>query len=431
MRWLLVLVMSLFWALISAQTLYDMRWSSEGIDYAGFMIYFNEEDIYMRVGYMYDGEYNLTHTEYHYDLATQKDGYVMMEGLESQYVIEGSDTEYEPFHIFWALDDANAWTGPYALDNYHAENDNFDDIVEVAMIELNPNLLTEEYLQYFYIPDDEDYYTLLNAKEQEQPAETINYIPDGQSTLHLIIIANTLIPDIGPSTNLDLHNASNEFEGIASALSINFNKIIISDKDFTKNTVASLLQNFQPAPNDVVVVIYSGHGFRFSDQSEKFPQLDFRYNDYQTFGPETCMNLKEVYDGITSKGARLNLVIGDCCNSDIGIPKQVGSSFLASRSTVNASMPKLQKLFLESSGTIIAAGASQGESSWGSNNNGGFFTNSFIGSLREETSVLRSNDEPRWEDVLEQAVKSTQTKAQMCQECKPQNPIFEEFIVDK
>lgn len=431
MRWLVVLIMSSFGSEISAQTLYDMRWSSEGIDYAGFMIYFNEDDIYMRVGYTYDGVYNLTHTEYHYDLETQKDGYVMMEGLESSYVIDGSDSEFEPFHIFWALDDNNQWIGPFALDNYHARNDNFNDIVEIKLIELNPALLTEEYLQWFYVPDDEDYYILLNAKEQQPPLETTNYIADGQSTLHFIMIANTLIPDIGPSTNLDLHNASNEFEGIANVLKLNFNKVILSDKNFTKDQVVATLQSFYPGPNDVVVVMYSGHGFRFSDQTEKFPQLDFRYNDYQTFGPETCMNLKDVQQMIAQKGARLNLIIGDCCNSDIGVPKQIGTTFLGSRSTVNASVEKLQKLFLGTSGTVIAAGSSIGESSWGSNNNGGFFTNSLIGSLREEVSVLRADDEPKWEDILNQAVKSTQTKSQMCQVCKPQNPIFEEYIVDK
>ncbi|NND31789.1 MAG: caspase family protein [Saprospiraceae bacterium] len=412
-----------------AQTLYDLRWSSEGIDYAGFMIYFNEDDIYMRVGYSYDGGYNLTHTEYHYDLDSQKEGIVIMEGLESQYIREETDSGYEPFHIFWAVDDDNVWLGPLALDNYHLREDNFDDIVEVTMTEIHTSRLTEEYLQWFYVPEDEDYYILVEAKNNAL-AQVPTAVPTEAPTLHLIMIANTLIPDIGPSTRLDSHNASNEFEGIANVLAMNFNKVEIADKDFTKERVAATLASFQPSNNDVVVLMYSGHGFRFADQAEKFPQLDFRYNDYQPFGAETCMNLKEISDAIVQKGARLNLIIGDCCNTDIGIPKQVGSSFLASRSSVNASIPKLQKLFIQSSGTIVAAGASQGESSWGSNNNGGFFTNSLIGSLREEVSILRTDDEPRWEDVLDQAVKGTQKKSQMCQECKPQNPIFEEFIAN-
>lgn len=430
--------MRLLFALVSlfplhplfSQTLYDMRWSSEGIDYAGFMIYFNEEDIYMRVGYSYNGGYNLTHTEYHYDTESQREGLVLLEGLGSEYVYSQSDSEYEPFHIFWALDDDNQWLGPLALDNYHLSNDNYDDIVEVTLTELNPNTLTEEYLQWFYTPEDPDYYALLGigTDPNSQPVTTT---PAGGSTLHFIMIANTLIPDIGPSTNLDMHNASNEFEGIANVLKMNYNKILISDKNFTKDYVLSTLQNFYPAPNDVVVVMYSGHGFRFSDQTEKFPQLDFRFNDYQEFGPQTCMNLVEVNQMITQKGARLNLIIGDCCNSDIGVPKQIGTTFLGARSTVNASLPKLQKLFMETSGTVIAAGASQGESSWGSNNNGGFFTNSLIGSLREEVSVLRADDEPRWEDILNQAQKSTVTKSQMCQVCKPQHPIYEQFISGK
>ncbi|MCB0687292.1 MAG: caspase family protein [Saprospiraceae bacterium] len=411
------------------QTLYDMRWSSAGIDYAGFMVYFNEEDIYMRVGYSYNGGYNLTHTEYHYDTDSRREGIAIMEGLESSYVYAQTDSEYEPFHIFWATDDNNQWVGPLALDNYDLNNDNYDNLSEVKLIELNPNTLTAEYLQWFYTPEDPDYYALLGIQQDNNNQPVVNANAQG-STLHLIMIANTLIPDIGPSTNLDMHNASNEFEGIADVLKMNFNKIVIADKNFTKDQVIGTLQNFYPSPNDVVVVMYSGHGFRFSDQTEKFPQLDFRYNDYQEFGPQTCMNLTEVNQLIARKGARLNLIIGDCCNSDIGVPRQIGTTFLGARSTVNASVPKLQKLFLESSGTVIAAGSSQGESSWGSNNNGGFFTNSLIGSLREEVSVLRSDDEPRWEDVLEQAAKSTVTKSQMCQVCKPQHPIYDENIAN-
>ncbi len=427
MKWIVVAVNFLVVTTSFSQTLYDMRWSSEGINYTGFMIYFNEDDIYLRVGYMYDQSYNLTHTEYQYNLDYQQDGIVLMEGLEYDYIQETSDSEYEPFHIFWADDDNGNWIGPYAIDNYHLEDDNFDEIVEVVLVEVDPSQLTEAYLQQFYAPSEEDYYILLNAAQPETIEMPASH-NGPQASLHLIMIANTLIPDIGPSTSLDLHNASNEFEGIANVLSMNFNKWIISDKNFNKEMVLATLNGFSPGSNDVVVLMYSGHGFRFSDQQEKFPQLDLRYNDYQPFGAETCINLKEIYDAIESKGARLNLVIGDCCNNNIGVPKQIGSSFLAARSTVNASIPKLKKLFLESSGMIIAAGAQQGESSWGSNNNGGFFTNSLIGSIREEVSKLKYNDEPTWEDILMHATQSTQKKSQMCGNCKPQNPIFEETI---
>ncbi len=408
------------------QTLYDIRWNLNGIDYAGFMIYFNEEDIYMRVGYQYGNGYNLVHSEYQYTVDYQQDGVTLFEGLETQYVQQTTDGSYQPFHFFWAWDDEDAsWFGPLAIDAYNLEQDNFDAVVEVAMIELDPMKLTEEYLQWFYLPSDPDYYTLLSASQPN--TETPTYAGE-VPTLHFLMIANTLIPDIGPSTNLDLHNASNEFEGIASALSMGFTKTLVSDKNFSKDQVTATLNAFQPAPNDVVVVMYSGHGFRFSDQGEIYPQLDLRYNEYQEFGPQSCLNLKEVYDAILSKGARLNLIIGDCCNNDIGVPKQMGSGFLAARSAVNASIPKLQALFLESSGSIIAAGAQEGQSSWGSNNMGGFFTNSLIGSIRDEVSKLKPDDEPKWEDILVKAKASTEMKSQMCSDCKLQNPIYEANI---
>ena len=424
MKTKLLIALLLACSQLFGQALYDLRWSSEGIDYAGFMIYFNEDDIYMRVGYSYDGGYNLVHSEYHYDQTQRQDGFVVFEGLETGYVYYQTDTLYNPFHIFWAMDDNNQWTGPYAIDDYHLQNDNFDEIAEVKLTEVKPTNLTAEYLQWFYTQDDEDYYTLLEAAKPQTIQQPASNPGTSVPTLHYIMIANTLIPDIGTSTSADIHNTSSEFEGIASVLQMKFDKILITDKNFSKDQVISTLQNFQPGPNDVVIVIYSGHGFRYSDQTEPFPELDFRYSDYQEFSPQNCMNLVEINQIIQQKGARLNLIIGDCCNADIGVTKKLGTTFLAARSTVNASLPKLAKLFLESSGNIIAAGSSKGEYSY-CNVTGGFFTNNLIASLREEVSVFREEDEPKWDDILSKAKESTLKMSKMgCQECIEQNPIF-------
>jgi hypothetical protein len=100
---------------------------------------------------------------------------------------------------------------------------------------------------------------------------------------------------------------------------------------------------------------------------------------------------------------------------------------MASRGNVNANIEKLAALFLHAKGNIIAAGADKGEYSWCSGQ-GGFFTNSLIGAIREETSALRAEDVPSWDDIIVNAKSSTQKKSDLCLECDQQNVIFEKSI---
>ena len=86
--WICVLPLQL-----SGQSIYDLRWQQGGIDYAGFMIYFDEGDIYMRVGYSVNGSYNLVHTEYQYLVDEEANDFVMMESTASYYMQSISDNK--------------------------------------------------------------------------------------------------------------------------------------------------------------------------------------------------------------------------------------------------------------------------------------------------------------------------------------------------
>ena len=285
-------------------------------------------------------------------------------------------------------------------------------------------IFTEEYLGQYYLPDEEEYKLLAGVNQQEEYKPPVN---SGPVNLYFIVAANTKITDIGASVKMDMDNLNSELSGIAEVLKMNYNKVEISGKEFTKENLNKALTDLNPGTNDMVVFYYSGHGFRYSDETIKYPQLDLRYNAYQEMNAGSNINLKEVYDIVSKKGGRLNIILGDCCNNDIGLNKQVGTSFMASRANVNANIEKLSALFIKSKGNLIAAGADKGEYSWCSAQ-GGFFTNSLINALREETSALRTNDEANWEDIIAKAKTSTRKKSDLCKECEPQNVIFEEAI---
>ena len=411
---------------LAGQSLYDLRWQHNGIDYAGFMVFFNENDIYMRIGYTVANGYNLIHSEYYYTADRETNDFVLMEGNEPYYIQQQTDNLYQDFHFMWVKDE-EGWIGPIAATSLQLVNEDFDGMTMVKYTELNPANLTPDYLQWFYTPDDPDYYTLLNANTPEAyniPAEMVNQ----PLSMHLVVAANTAIADIGASTKVDMQNLTSEFEGIAAALQMTCYKNIIAQEDFTKEKLLQTVHGIQPGPNDIVVFLYSGHGFRFSDQQERFPMLDMRKSLYIQPSEHTYVSLQDVYDIITQKGARLNIILGDCCNENIGVPKISGSSFIAGRSTLNANTQKLAQLFLNASGNILGAGAVEGQFAIGNNAIGGYFTSSFISSIREEVSKLKSNENPNWENILDNTIKATLKKSEICQQCKPQNAFFVETV---
>jgi len=472
-----------------SQNLYDIRWNNAGVDYYGFMVFFSEEDVYMRVGYYAaDGSYNLVHSDYEYAVDETEGGVITMVATKSEYVQNETNDEWDPDHLFWYKDETTLeYVGPFIISNSDLEAENYENILTPTFVEVDMAWLDAEYLKFFYYIDEADYQILLEAgadydedlantngnvssftdnssnsnsvgftdnssnSNSENTNDNTNIETETNSTsdnssntnngqdysssiygnepvkIHLIILANTAISDIGASTAVDMNNMVAEVSGISEVLGVPVNKVMFTEKNFTKKNVENFMAAFSPGLNDIVIFIYSGHGYRFSNQTEKYPQLDMRYSEYQEFNDEATMNLKQVYDAIVKKGARLNIVLGDCCNSDVGFSRSVGSSFMNSRSSVDPDLEKLKQLFIKSDGDIIAAGASQGQYSW-CTQSGGFFTLSFIASLREEISKFKTDDFPDWGDVMANTKTGTRKKTDLCNDCQPQDVLYDKYM---
>jgi len=184
------------------------------------------------------------------------------------------------------------------------------------------------------------------------------------------------------------------------------------------------LKNMNVGANDIVFFVYTGHGFRWSDQTDDYPMLDMRYNVYQKIAEENAIGLSDIYTKIKAKGGRLSIVFGDCCNSDVGINQRTNSTFLASRSNPNFKKEKLEKLFLNSTGSLIVTAASPGEVSWSNDVNGGFFTSSFLSAFHEEISYL-SSDIADWDGLIKKTKENAKYKSAptTCSVCTAQNAV--------
>jgi hypothetical protein len=292
---------------------------------------------------------------------------------------------------------------------------------------LAANTMTDTYLRRFYGNAENDYIALKKRfkldKNVPPPVSTTN--TGGASKMHLLVIANTAIGDIGQSCVIDQRNLLAEFKGIAETLNMGFQPYLINGESFSKENLQATLQTMKPAKNDVVVVIYRGHGYRFKNQTKPYPQLDLRYSNYKRVSENTSINLEEVYYAVTNKGARLNIVLADCCNNEIGLNQMTSSDFMAMQSNRNYSDTRLGRLFLKSSGNLIAAASTAGEVSWANNSNGGFFTVSFLQALREEIGYLGKGD-ANWNNLLNTTVQSARYKSSntACANCTQQNGIF-------
>jgi hypothetical protein len=422
---------------LSAQSLYEIVFEAGDISYKGFLVYFNEEDAYIRIGYHDNKKYNVVDVKY--KSITEKSGdfntFVMI-GSDPTYITKADKgVTYNPDHFIWVWNDKYQHDEPYVTDDPHFHEDNM--VLAKSYREITKKDLTESYLRQFFGSGEEQYKALLRmgtsggtttTTAQNNTTQTTNNQTNTNTqnsvtsaTLHLVLAVNTEIPDIGRSCSVDQKAMETEFKEISKAIGMPFKKYVVAGEEFTKANLEKTLANLKVASNDVVIFYYSGHGFRWSDQTDSYPQLDMRYSEYTKLSANTSVSLSSVYHAITGKNARLNLIMGDCCNSDIGRNQFTNSSFMASRSFQGAEIEKLKRLFLQSKGNLMFSGSSPGEFAW-CNVNGGFFTLSFLQALKEEIGFMR-NDSPSWEHIVQNTKKNTQYKISNCNGCQRQTPV--------
>lgn len=251
---------------------------------------------------------------------------------------------------------------------------------------------------------------------------TVQAVPN----IHLVVVANTLVPDIGRSCEVDRDNIIQEFTDMSDALGIKLKKYVVDGSNLNKAYLNRTISNMSVGSNDVVVFAYSGHGFRWSNQSSEYPQMALFYSRFDAPSNDNSINLKSVYDQIVAKGARLNIVLGDCCNNDIGYSSREGAGGLASRSYTRGSTQRLRQLFFESRGNIIAMAAKPGETACGSKLMGGYFLNAFFSAIDKEVSLL-SDYTPKWDNIMSRAMKTATYKTQGTS-CGTQHGIYKSTV---
>lgn len=422
MKKFLLLSLALIAAIVCrAQTFYGLEFHTpDNNHFVGLLIYSDDEHISMR---LVDEEmlqknscYATNYTCHIEEKEDADDVGVMMfvpddEGFPSLLWVWEKDDESDisdvPFIVYDA-NDADSW---YKTDQFE----------EIALSEMNPDFVSQ-----FYGENEPEYKMMLQGIQtvRQQNTYTSQVTPGtGGSTMHLMVVANTDVSDIGPACETDLRRIRSEFGGIAKVLGMTLNEQIIAGNNYGKRTMDQVLETLSPEDNDVVVFVYTGHGFRFKNQPDEYPCLDLSSSAYDD-AEENFMALSDVFRTIVKKQARLNIVLSDCCNSEIDMNQpMVLSNSLFSRSNTNFDIEKLRVLFLQSKGEVIATAASPGEKAW-CGDNGGFFLLSFFENLRSQISAL-NNDTPSWDTLIKNTIQSAAKKTADNKSCKTQNGLKE------
>ncbi len=382
----------------NAQTLYELEYTNpiNNKKYLGLLFYFSDNNCKLRIvradegvnGKVWESEY-IKETE-----PKTRDN------EQGQMYYRPKDGRGMPILLWYWRDfraeDMNK-TPRVLIDMFDIENSFYaSKFEEVQMASLSLN-----HLAKFYKKSEPEYKAIAAAIQTTQQQNKKDIVSKGKSdpTLRLLMVANTEVDDIGIACQQDVKNITNEFRNIARVLEIPYEQTVISESAFNKNNVAKAVKEFSPNPNDIAVFIYSGHGFRFKDQKEFYPSIDLSPTAYDK-AVDNYSTMTDIYNEIIKKGAKLNIVLSDCCNTQIGAttPSSISVNTLFSRASHSLDTNKLRELFLGSQGNVWATAASPGEASW-CGVKGGFFLLSFIESLRYQISSL-TEEKPSWDSLI-------------------------------
>lgn len=270
----------------------------------------------------------------------------------------------------------------------------------------DPKIVTEFY------NEEDDFYKYLFANNTRGPLGVKR-----KERFFLILVAGTNDPTIGKAVEKDLGKVTNYFRTLANDLNVEFIPISITGNDFTKGNVLKAvgqLERAKPAPIDIVVFYYSGHGFRFREDSSKYPRMSMRNNSEEN-RDTINLALEDINSRMKKLGARVTLVIGDLCNEDVGSPVPVGREVLKPKINKKGFSTMLNRenaaalFFPKTPVSILVGSAEANQLAVGNPSTGSFFTDSFLSQM--EQTFYGPLKDPSWLRILSQAREVTRKKS--------------------
>jgi hypothetical protein len=267
-----------------------------------------------------------------------------------------------------------------------------------------------------------------------------------QPRLVLIIMANTHDAHLNKACEKDAKAVRKVFADICKHIHFDLCAIEITGNNYNRyNLEVAVDSIILHNENDVTIFYYSGHGFSYEkDSRRKYPQVDMRAHNDQAkynkidFIEKHTENLAVILNIIRFKGARINIAIGDCCNSNIPFRRPAHSE--KDMNIVKGIMPHkstslTKKIFTDGRNavSILVSASQHGQPAVTDAAIGSIFTHHFTRSLASTISK-----EPRGRPYLPWLKLLKQTASQAFKDSKgydigagkagKQKAVFEVFI---
>jgi hypothetical protein len=333
-----------------------------------------------------------------------------------RFIIGNNSITFHPPSFQFAYNAATGFYGPSGVtatpsNTVMAPSTSFD----ASLVE--GENLNKTFVSGFFSADEDFYINLFkDAGKGLSPVEQ-------NIKLYLLVVADTLDASIGSSCSMDMSRARETFTNITDYLGIKIVTKTIAGATYSKQNVQTAINNLKPSSNDIVVFYYSGHGFRKQEENKRFPNIKLKtFHTSRQDVLNNSLNMEDIFAAIKKKGARFNLVLSDCCNSDIETVNSTGSKPGKTKgSGILWDEDNCRNLFLNKTPqSILATAADNGQRASSNNDFGGFFSYYFKTSMENYCSKLKSN--VSWDLVLQDAQTQTINKAKHTYCDKPYIP---------
>jgi Caspase domain len=344
---------------------------------------------------------------------------LQFKGRDPKYIINTSKNKnneaYNPDVLWFKKEATEVNFRPWGVTSQNTDG-TYEHGKILAVKVMNVADLTKPYVKTYFL-ENESFYVNLFSKENPvavttQPIKPTGPVvptttPTSPTKIHFILVAATEDPRIGFSVQKDVINISSQVKDVATFLNVPLNYVEISGKKFGKSSIETALTNLKPGTNDIVIFYYSGHGYSNELKTNiDYPQFDLRQSRFDDITVAT-LNAADIFNTIKAKKARLNLVITDCCNSNLGLLKPEGKNFaLTTKSLMSWDKTFCYDLFMKSKGSIIATAAKKGQYAYGNTDVGGYFTSNLITSMEKYLSKFQTAS-PTWQQIIAEAQNTT------------------------
>jgi len=213
---------------------------------------------------------------------------------------------------------------------------------------------------------------------------------------------------------INIVNASLAEEGY------NVNPIDIYGNATSPQKCKEVVNDLRCGSEDIIVFYYIGHGTENTGAS-KYPLMLLASSNPNLFVP-----LSWVHNTLKSKGARLTISIGMCCNARQGVYGRNAPAYSVNygNTYVDDDMSEsIKKMFLEYKGDIIATSSSPNESSWTYYDEALGKTDFFTYYLIDQfTNDLPNRSKPSWENMFAEIKTNVSDGVESCEGIQSRYP---------